>query len=70
VETTKSRAVSEKLDDGRVAAQRLLKRSRYAVEGCIDDTAHHIKSYPFGSVTIALATGTALGFLTARLARK
>lgn len=65
-----SAAVLARLEDGAVAAQRLLKRSRYAATDCVDDTAHQIKSYPFRSITVALAAGVALGFLAAYLRRK
>jgi ElaB/YqjD/DUF883 family membrane-anchored ribosome-binding protein len=65
-----SASVCEKLEDQKAAARRLLKRGRYAVEDCIDETAHEIKCYPLGSVAVAFAGGVALGVLTARLGRK
>jgi ElaB/YqjD/DUF883 family membrane-anchored ribosome-binding protein len=56
-------AVSEKLDDGKIAAERLLKRGRYAFEDSVEETAHNIKRHPFGSVALAFAAGAALGLL-------
>ena len=63
-------AVSEKLKDGRIAAERLVKRSRYAVEDGLEQTAHNIKRNPFSSVAIGLAAGAVLGFLVPRIAKK
>jgi hypothetical protein len=39
-------AVVEKLEDGKVAAERFLKRGRYAVEDCMTETAHTVKRHP------------------------
>ena len=63
-------AVSAKLEDGKVAAERLLKRGRYAVEDGISETAHRVKRHPFGSLAIAFAAGAALALLVPRTARK
>lgn len=63
-------AISAKLEDGKIAAERLLKRGRYAVEDGIEQTAHDIKRHPFRSVAIGLAAGAVLGFLVPRIAKK
>ena len=63
-------AVAEKLEDGKVAAERLLKRGRYAVEDCITETAHIIKRHPVTSIAIAFGAGAALGLLIPRPTRK
>ena len=63
-------AVSAKLEDGKFAAERLLRRGRHAVEDGVDEAAHHIKHNPFGSLAIAFAAGVALGFLVPRLNRR
>lgn len=63
-------AVTAKLEDGKIAAERLLKRGRYAVEDGIRETAHNIKRHPFGSLAIAFAAGAALAFLAPRAAKK
>ena len=62
-------AVSAKLEDAKIAAERLFKRSRYAVEDGISESAHNIKLHPFGSLAIAFAAGAALGFLVPRSAK-
>ncbi len=63
-------AVSAKLEDGKVAAERFLKRGRYAVEDGIGETAQKIKHHPFSFLAIAFAAGAALGFLAPRFAKK
>lgn len=63
-------AVSAKLEDGKIAAERLLKRGRYAVEDSVSETAHNVKRHPFGSLAIAFAAGAALGFFVPRSAKK
>jgi ElaB/YqjD/DUF883 family membrane-anchored ribosome-binding protein len=63
-------AVSETLDDGVTAAQRLLKRSRYTVEDGLEEAAHNIKQHPFSSLAIGFAAGAALGLLVPRFGRK
>ena len=60
---------SEKLEDGRIAAERLLKRSRYAVEDRLEDTARQIKRNPLGSLAIAFAAGAAFAFLAPHLGK-
>lgn len=59
-------AVSETIEDGKVAAERLLKRSQYAVQDSVTEVAHKIKHYPFRSLAVALAAGVALGILLPR----
>ena len=39
-------AVSETLEDGKIAAERLLRRSRYAMEDGIDETVRTVKRHP------------------------
>src|SRR5579859_3710680 len=63
-------AVSAKLEDGKIAAERLLKRGRYAVEECISETARKVKRHPFGSLAIVFAAGTILGYLAPHSAKK
>ena len=61
--------VSANLEDGRIAAERLLKRSRYALEDGIEETAHQIKRNPLGSVAVAFAAGAALALLVPHLGK-
>ena len=63
-------AVSEKLEVGKITAERLLKRGRYRVEDGIVEAAHNIKRHPFGSIAIAFAAGAALAFLVPRSTKK
>jgi ElaB/YqjD/DUF883 family membrane-anchored ribosome-binding protein len=63
-------AVSEKLDDGMVAARRLLKRSRNTVRDGLEEAAHTIKQHPFRSLAIGFAAGAMLGFLMPRPKKK
>lgn len=61
---------SETLEDGKVAAERLLKRGRYAVEDGVEEAAHQIKRNPLTALAIAFAAGAALGLLAPRMGRK
>jgi hypothetical protein len=63
-------AVTAKLEDGKMAAERLIKRGRYAVEDGLEDAAYNIKRNPFGSLAIAFAAGAALAFLAPRVAKR
>ena len=63
-------AVSAKLEDGKIAAGRRVKRGRFAVEDGTDETAHTIKRHPLSSLAIAFAAGTALGLLVPRFSKK
>lgn len=63
-------AVSAKLEEGKMAAERLLKRGRHGIEDGISETAQAIKHHPFRSFAIAFAAGAALSFLGLRSARK
>jgi ElaB/YqjD/DUF883 family membrane-anchored ribosome-binding protein len=60
-------AVSAKLEDGKIAAERLLKHSRYAVEDGIEETSYQIKRHPLRFFAIAFAAGAAVGFLIPHL---
>ena len=59
-------SISEKLDDGKFAAERLLKHGRYAIEDRVSELAHKIKKHPVGSLGIAFAAGTIVGLLLSR----
>jgi len=62
--------VSAKLEDGKFAADRLVKRGRHMVEDGLDETETTIKHHPFGAVAAAFAAGAAIGFLAPRAFRK
>jgi ElaB/YqjD/DUF883 family membrane-anchored ribosome-binding protein len=63
-------AVSGKIEDGKIAAERLLKRGRYVVEDSVDQTLHKIKRNPVRSLALAFTAGAVLGFLVPRLSKK
>lgn len=63
-------AIYVTLEDGKISAERLLKRARYAVEEGIDESAHQIKRHPVGFLAAAFAAGAALGLLKPRFAKK
>ncbi len=63
-------AVSEEIDDGKVAAARLLNRGRYALEDGVSEAVHTIKRYPVSSIAIGFAAGAALAFLLPRFGKK
>ncbi len=50
-------AASETLADGKIAAERLLKHGRYAVEDGVEEVVHQIKRNPVRSLAIAFAAG-------------
>ncbi len=62
-------AISEKLEDGKAAAERLLKHGRYAVEDGVSELAHRIKKHPIGFLGIAFAAGALLGLLLSQSSR-
>ena len=63
-------AISEKLEDGKIAAKRLIKRSRYALEDGLEEAAHTIRQHPFRTLAVGFAAGAVVGFLATRLGRK
>jgi hypothetical protein len=56
-------AITEKIDDAQCAAERMVKRSRHALEDGIEDTTHTIRTYPISSVAVGIAAGAALGVI-------
>ena len=62
-------AVSEKLEDGKIAAERFLRHSRYAVEDGLSELAHTIKRHPVSFLGIAFAAGAVFGLLLSRSAQ-
>ena len=55
--------IDDVIDDGRMKAQRTLKRGKFAAEDCIEDTTHFIKRHPWQSVGGALGLGAGIGLL-------
>ncbi len=56
-------AIFQKLDDGRLQAERLLKHGRYAVEDGVSELSHSIKKHPISFLGIAFAVGAAFGLV-------
>ena len=65
-EELKERA-EEMFEDAVSGAKRLAKKTRYATEDLMEDTAHKIKKAPFLSVGVTFAAGVGLGLLTGLL---
>ena len=63
-------AVSETLEDGKIAAERFLKQTRHAVKDGMRQTARNVKRHPFGALATVFAAGAVLGFLVPRLTKK
>ncbi len=63
--------ISHKLErgweDGMLEAKRAFKRSRYAAEDLVDDTAYRVKQNPWGALAITLGIGFGIGALTGAL---
>jgi len=56
-------AVSDTIEDGKMAAERLMKRGRYAVEEAVEQKVHDIRRKPLKAVALAFTSGMAVGFL-------
>ena len=63
-------AVSDTIEDGKMAAERLLKRGRYAVEDSVEDRIHQIRRKPLNAVAVAFTSGMAVGFIVSCLRKK
>ena len=63
-------AVSEKFEDGKIAAERLLRQGRHAVEDGISELTHTVKRHPVSFLGIAFAVGIAFGLLLSHAANR
>jgi len=63
-------AVSDTIEDGKMAAERLLKRGRYAVEDSVEERIHQIRRKPLKAVAVAFTSGMVVGFLVSCLRKK
>jgi len=63
-------AVSEKVEDGVFAAERLLRQGRYAIEDGLSELTHTIKRNPLGYMGIAFAAGALVGLLISLAAKR
>ena len=62
--------MSGKIEDGRIAAERMLRRSRNAVEDGVDTAVHQVKRNPVSSVLLAFAAGARVGLVAPHLGRR
>lgn len=63
-------AVSDTIEDGKMAAERLLKRGRYAVEDSVEERIHQIQRKPLKAVALAFTSGLVVGFLVSCLRKR
>ena len=63
-------AVCAKMEDGTIAAERLLKHCRHTAEDGVSEAAYRVKKQPFRFLAIAFAVGAVVGFASARAAKK
>jgi len=62
-------AVGDSIEDGKMAAERFLKRSRFAIEDAVAESVHGIRRNPLISVALAFTAGLISGFLVFCLRR-
>lgn len=63
-------AVSEAIEDGKVAARRAVKRGYNRAEDLIDEATYRVKRSPLQSVALGFCGGFLLGAVLIRLLRK
>ena len=63
-------AVSDTIEDGKMAAERLLKRGRYAVQDTVEQRVHDIRCKPLKAVALAFTSGLGIGILVSCLLKK
>lgn len=54
-------AVAEAVDNGFVAAKRVVKQGRRAAEDLVDDAEYKVKQHPFSALGVSLGIGIGLG---------
>ena len=66
--------LSEKIEDGRIAAERILKRGQAAVENAVEDgmtqAVRQVKRNPGPSLAVAFGTGAIMGILAVHLGKR
>jgi hypothetical protein len=58
----KRRSVSDNLEDGKLSAERLLKRG-HDTEGCQDDANYQVRRNPWATVALGFCAGAIAGAL-------
>ena len=56
-------AISQTLEEGRISAERLLRRSRDTAESYLDDATYQVKRNPGTAVALAFGAGAIAGAL-------
>ena len=56
-------AISQTLEEGRISAERLLRRGRDTAEGYLDDATYQVKRNPGTAVALAFGAGAIAGAL-------
>ena len=63
-------AVSDTIEDGKMAAERLMKRGRYAVENTLEQRIHEIRRNPMKALALTFTSGLVVGFLVSCLRKR
>ena len=63
-------AFLDKVEDSKIAAERLVKRGRYTLEDGFDEAIHNVKREPVKFLAVAFAAGAFLGFVMPRFGRR
>jgi len=63
-------AISATIEDGKMEAERRLRRGRYAVEDTVERTVHGIRRNPVIAMTLAFSAGMFVGVLVSRVRRR
>ncbi len=67
-------AVGEKIEDGRIAAERMFKQSREAVGKAVEDgmtqTIRQVRRNPGRSLAVAFGMGAVVGAIAVRLTKR
>jgi hypothetical protein len=63
-------AFCAKVEDGKIAAERFVKRGRYSLEDGFDEAIHNVKREPVKFLAIAFVAGAFLGLVIPRIGRR
>jgi hypothetical protein len=61
-------ALSETLEEGKISAERILRRGRHVADTYLDDAMHQIKHNPQAAIALAFGVGAVAGVLFGLLA--
>ena len=56
-------SMNHMVEDQITTAKRAMKRTRYATEDCLDETAYRIKQHPFRAVGMVFGIGLGVGLM-------